>query len=85
MMARKGLLAFTGLTVALTLLAGTAVAFGFAYKGSAGDRIQDRLRDGSCVAADQLRTRDRLRDASCLVAADKLRTQDRLRDGSCTA
>lgn len=44
----------------------------------AGDQIRLQLKDGSCVAADQ--TRSRLKDGTC-VAADQ--TRSRLKDASC--
>lgn len=53
-------------------------------------RDRDRLQDGSCTAAIQLKTQDqtqdRLKDGSC-TAAIQLKTQDRdrLMDGSCLA
>jgi len=67
-------------TVASLMVVGTAAG--------AGVRTFDqlRLRDGSCVAGTQLKTRDRvkdqLKDGSCLVKLN-IRTRDRLKDGSC--
>lgn len=68
------------LMVASLVVAGTAAGAGVRKT----DRI--RLRDGSCTAAVQLKTRDRakdqLKDGSCLTKLNT-RTRDRLKDGSC--
>lgn len=67
----------SGVIAGLLVLGVGATAFGAPIR----DNVRDRLRDGSCVAADQLRDRDQLRDqlrdGSC-VAADQFR--DRQRD-----
>ncbi len=39
---------------------------------------------GIAMAADQVRTRQKLKDGSCTVAASQLRTRQQLKDGSCT-
>lgn len=40
---------------------------------------------GTAMAADQVRTRQKLKDGSCTVAAAKARLRKQLKDGSCLA
>ncbi|TFH04422.1 MAG: hypothetical protein E4H06_02955 [Methanosarcina sp.] len=60
------------------------------------DKIQDQLKDGSCILEAGIslcdQTRDRLKDGSCTVSSqasdcdgdqDRLCVQDRIKDGSC--